>query len=198
MLTKLGKALLPLFLSGTVTSGNAFFLTMGGLDLNKVVVLGKTLRTSLSSYNGISAPIDSSHGLMKNPDRRFTSYSDIGNVLFGSGSTPPTENDTDVESLITGITASYSSRTNPPVLVDGEKVYRYLDYTITNNGSSSITIREVCFYLVVLAGGSAIGDTISRQSSNYGNILFSRSLLDNPVTIAAGESGIVRVKFELN
>ena len=171
---------------------------MGGGDLNKVIVLGKTLRTSLSSYNGISRVIFATPGLMRNPNYRFTSYSDDGQVLFGSGSTPPTENDTDIESLITGITANYSSRTNPPVLVDGEKVYRYIDYTITNNNSSSITIREVCIYFVVLAGGSAIGDTIVAQSSNYGNILFSRSLLDNPVTIAPGESGIVRVKFALN
>lgn len=197
MLTKLGKALLATFLSGAVSSGTAFFLTMGGYDLNKVVVLGKTLRTSLSSYNGIGRVVYSSPGIMRNPGNRFTSYSTDGQVLFGSGSTLPTENDTDVESLITGITASYSSLTNPPVLVEGEKVYRYIDYTITNNNSNSITIREVCFYLVVVAGGSAIGDTIVAQSSNYGTILFSRSLLDNPVTIAAGESGIVRVKFSL-
>lgn len=194
MLTKLGKALLP-----SKFNSSFFYVSLtSSANSNRVRVLGKTLRTSLSSVNGIVGIYgDLSPDLMSNPSSRFNSYSTSGQVLFGSGDTPPTENDTDVEALLTNITASHSSPGTPVVYFDGENVYTCIDYTIQNNNSSSITVKEVCFYAIVLAGGTAIGDTVTDAAANRGTILIARSLVDNPVTIAAGQSGIVRVKFSL-
>lgn len=191
MLTKLGKALLP-----TALTNNYFYLT---IDPNRVIVLGKALASKFSSYNGLGRIVMTpSADYMNPPSGRTSGYPSSGSVLFGSGTTPPTENDTDVESLISNISVSHSSASTPGFGFDSEKAYLYIDYTIANNNSSSITVSEVCLYFVVLVGGNAIGDQLSTSTSNWGTVLFSRSLVDNPVTIAAGESGIVRVKFELN
>ena len=193
MLTKLGKALL----ASKLTSGQ-WYVTMMPSSFNLVRVLGKTLRTSLSSVNGIAGITGSLNAdLMSSPSDRFNSYPSGGMVLFGSGDTTPTENETDIEELITGISATHGSTYSPGTYFDGEQVYLYIDYTVQNNNSSAITVKEVCFYTVVLAGGSAIGDTIPNTVNNQGTILIARSLIDNPVTIAAGQSGIVRVKFSL-
>lgn len=194
MLTKLGKALLA-----SKLSPDAWYITMTiSSTNNRVRVLGKTLRTSLSSVNGIvGISTGLNADLMSTPSSRFTSYPSGGMVLFGSGDTAPTENDTDVEELLTNISATHTSAYSPGVEFDGEQVYLYIDYTVQNNNSSPITVKEVCHYAVVLAGGNAIGDVVQSTGSNYGTVLISRSLVDNPVTIAAGQSGIVRVKFSL-
>lgn len=193
MLTKSGKALLA-----TTLTTPMWYISMMSSSFNRVRVLGKTLRTSLSSANGIVGITTSlSPDLMSSPATRFDSYSSSGMVLFGSGDTPPTENDTDIEELITNISASHTSQYSPGTEFDGEQVYLYIDYTIQNNNSSAITVKEVCFYAQVRAGGSAIGDTVSTSVTNLAMVLIARSLIDNPVTIAAGQSGIVRVKFSL-
>lgn len=193
MLTKLGKAILP-----SAIGTGYFIVQMAGDGLKKVIAVGKTLRTDLSSYNGIGGIKYMNPALMSNPQNRFNSAMNSGgHVLFGSGTTSPTENDTDIESLITGITASVSNTTSPAIGFSDGKVYRYLDYTITNNNSSEITVSEVAIYASVLVGQN-IGDTLETGLAKMGVILFSRSVLTNPVRIAAGEAGIVRVKFEYN
>lgn len=196
MLTKLGKSVLA-----SKIAPDAWYITMTVSSTNnRVRVLGKTLRTSLSSVNGIVGIVSSlSSDLMSSPANRISSYASTngGMVLFGSGDTPPTENDTDIEELLTNISATHTSAYSPGVEFDGEQVYLYIDYTVQNNNSSPITVKEVCHYAVVLAGGNAIGDVVQNSYSNYGTILIARSLIDNPVTIAAGQSGIVRVKFSL-
>lgn len=108
---------------------------------------------------------------------------------FGSGSTPPTENDCTIETQIIGLTGSMSSS----VLADAQtKSYgkKYL-ITLTNSTGASVTVTEVAligsFYSSSTLGGSG--------SSNRRNVLLDRTLLAESVTIPDGESRVIEYVF---
>ena len=105
-------------------------------------------------------------------------------IFIGSGSTPPTENDYKLENMITsGFTGAvtYSHHMNEGV---HSLVY---DITITNTSDSPITISEVG-YAVTVACASSIGST----STSNATILYDRTVLPTPVTIAAGDFESIR------
>lgn len=107
------------------------------------------------------------------------SYSGGGGILFGNGNTPVTVDDYklsgDVISTITATVAVTWDYTDDGC--SGTAVC-----TLTNTGSSAITIAEV---------GLFAGFT----SNNNMNVLIERTLLDEPITIPAG--GIGKVTYTI-
>lgn len=106
---------------------------------------------------------------------------------FGTGDAAATENDYDLESRITsGINvvksdgSVYDAKNNT--------VEYYLQYTITNTGSEDITIKEIGIFQTVYTDTTSGGTSTSRQRP----ILTDRTVLETPLTIAAGEPGILR------
>lgn len=107
-------------------------------------------------------------------------------IQIGSGTTPATENDYVLENRIASGYVASSVTYNFNVDAYGNPYLEYL-FTITNNTQEDITISEMgyvqqCFASSV-QGASA--------STKY-NFLIDRTVLDNPVTIAASESAAVK------
>ena len=118
------------------------------------------------------------------------SNSSVG-VAFGSGDAAPTENDytitpisgLDVTSPGSVFTTTYDNVSN--------KYHTYYNYTVTNNNAEAVTIKEIgkfnAFYKA-----SAVGSLCGSSNSDKMSVLIDRVVLDDPVTIPAGESGVVR------
>lgn len=118
-----------------------------------------------------------------------TSYNSDG-IWVGTGNTPSTENDYFLESPVTsgctGTTAKqsiYDATTN--------SIINRMIVTITNNTDSDLIISEI--------GKTCVFDTASTKggSVNYGRkgVLIDRTILDSPITIPSGESGVIHYEF---
>lgn len=105
-------------------------------------------------------------------------------VVFGDGDAPAALDDYWLSgNQITTITATITDLSTGDE--NGVSIKRV--FTITNTGSTEITIKEVgwlanCFY--------------SKSSSAYYYALFERTVLDTPVTIPGG--GIGQVTYQIN
>ena len=107
------------------------------------------------------------------------------NLYLGSGSTPVSYEDYRLDTLITsGLSIVSSSGTiKTPTDISGSEISSKKDFTINNTSSGNITISEIG-----LAAG--VGAAVS---SNYGGrvCMIYREVLDEPVTLAPGESMIL-------
>lgn len=113
-------------------------------------------------------------------------------VYFGGGSTPATENDYKLESLI----SSGLSITNPSnILTVPEKDGRYslvANYIVQNTTGAAINIYEIGLY-------SYLGDSyIIGQYMNWYPLLYERTVLSEPITIPAGRTKIITYKITFN
>lgn len=127
-----------------------------------------------SSYNFITSAIGNS----------------TAGIAVGSGDTPASEDDYNLESIITGLSAtnttggSYDSENN--------KFIMYSDYTISNNTGEAVVIKEIGRFATAYTSSTKGGTA----SSNATSVLVDRTVLDEPVTIPDGEAGVVRYSFE--
>jgi hypothetical protein len=108
-------------------------------------------------------------------------------VVFGSGTTAPTENDIDLE---TSDTASTGAKIAASVIgasnyIENGKYYSTVSYTIKNNTNADITIAEIGMYQ----------PSTSSNDNTKKPILIDRTVLDEPVTIPAGETR--QIKYTL-
>lgn len=113
-----------------------------------------------------------------------TSASSTG-FCVGSGTTAATENDYNLESQITsGISSSVVVN---PYLDDNNDPCVDFDLTITNTGSTPLTIAEIGYkqniYCTTAQGGT---------SASYKLCLLDRTVLDQPVTIPASDYAVIR------
>jgi hypothetical protein len=113
--------------------------------------------------------------------------SDYG-VYFGSGSTPATREDYKLESPI----ESGLSITNPSSLVwletDGGNCSAVADFVLRNTSGAKIVVREVGF----------VSALIRQNDGDFYPCLFERTVLDNPVTIPAGEAKLIEYKVTVS
>lgn len=101
---------------------------------------------------------------------------------FGTGDTPAIFTDNGLRGdFISGLAATFSKSVED---TDGGKMLKILA-TITNNNSTEVTIKEVC--IVTYA-----------NNGNIGNFAIERTVLDTPVTIAAGGFGQVEYTIKFN
>ena len=114
-------------------------------------------------------------------------------IAFGGGDTTPTENDYTLESQITGFSATTPSF-EAVVDVENSKYITRLDITITNDTGSTITIKEIGFFLG-FGTSTTKGGAASTSSSNRKSFMIDRTVLNAPVVIANGEAGVVRYEF---
>lgn len=116
---------------------------------------------------------------MRNVRTTISSYT---GVIFGSGTTPPTIDD---YKLSGDIITTISAAVNHTFTTDDDGSCYQCLYTITNTGTSEITIGEVALF-----AGAA--------SSSSKKFLVERTVLDSPVTIPAGGIGQVTYAIRLN
>lgn len=106
----------------------------------------------------------------------------------GSGAIAATEDDYELASMITsGISASIV--TSAELDEDGNPTTVY-NLTITNTGSTAVTIAEIGFkqnlYTTTAEGGTSFSNRV---------FLLDRTVLDVSVTIPAGEFAVIRYTF---
>ena len=75
---------------------------------------------------------------------------------------------------------------------ENNKFYVGFDYTIQNAGPESIEIKEVGKLSSAYTSSTLNGDATSNES----RVLLDRTILESPVIIPAGESGVIRYEFE--
>lgn len=110
--------------------------------------------------------------------------------LFGSGTTPATEDDYTIESQITGITGTYSSDNYMQYNSDTESWDLFFQYTINNPTENDVVISEMCRFITI-----AKGTTKGGASSGTTSVMLERVVLDNPVTVPAGEASVINYTF---
>lgn len=110
--------------------------------------------------------------------------------LVGSGDTPATENDYCLESKINGLTGSISNFTTA---FDTELncYYQSFTLTLTNPGSSDVVIKELGRIVSCYTTNTKGSSTVSARQA----YLLERIVLDNPVTIEAGGSGVIMYRM---
>ena len=111
-------------------------------------------------------------------------------ISLGTGLTAPTEGDFDLENQIkSGIhvsTVVISAGVDTP-----DYPWVKFNLTVTNTGSEPITISEVGYKQKVKASNLQEG-----TSSSDVVVLLDRTLLDTPLTIGAGDAGVIEYKLE--
>ena len=115
----------------------------------------------------------------------FTLNAGAAGVSFGKGSTPPTEEDINLEDMITsGVTITLTSRL--PRCDSYGNPYLEYTFTITNTGSETLLIREVGYKQTIKCS------TTPGRNDNVDVVcLLDRTLLDVPLEIAAGDAGVL-------
>lgn len=129
------------------------------------------------------------HGFLSNPTKAVTLTAANAGISVGTGNAAATEDDWQLaEPLTSGInlvlTATRYGCDSPCV------PYVEYDVTITNTGSDPLTVKEIGYKQTVKTtkypGGSGGADLVC---------LMDRTVLDTPVTIAAGDAGIITYKL---
>ena len=114
-----------------------------------------------------------------------TSLESNGGVIFGTGNTPPTIDDTTLSGdLVSGF--SYNSNVSAERGEDGVTLTAL--YTVINNNAEAITISEVAL----------IANLYNNNTQAMYKGLLDRTVLDTPVTIPAGGVGQVEYTITLN
>lgn len=116
-------------------------------------------------------------------------------VYFGSGSTPASKSDYKLESPIT----SGLAITNPSNLAwtdDGNGKYEVIaDYILRNTSDAEINIYEIGVFSPV----NSMSNSMYGSSSNvWWLTLMERTVLNEPISIAPGESKLVTYKLTFN
>lgn len=116
-------------------------------------------------------------------------------VYFGSGSTPASKADYKLESPIT----SGLAITNPSALAwtdDGNGKYEVIaDYILRNTSDAEINIYEIGVFSPVNSNSNG---KYGASDNVWWLALMERTVLDEPITIAPGESKLVTYKLTFN
>lgn len=120
----------------------------------------------------------------------FTTAAGTAGISLGRGTKEASPRDYNLQSIITSglnvaITATQVGSETP-----GDPYLRY-NMTITNTSSSTITITEVCYkQRVRVANGPG------RNENNDLVIMLDRTVLETPITLAAGDAGVIQYKLK--
>lgn len=110
--------------------------------------------------------------------------SNYGAVFFGSGSTPPTEDDYAGE---TGISATGFSIIEDRYAQAVDFSYAERAWTLKNGSENEAVIREICLF----------GSVGTSASNNVAYVcLMERTVLDDPIIIKPGEAKTITVRVE--
>jgi len=144
---------------------------------------------------GINGKPYYAHGAFTFPASRAETYTlnaGAAGVSFGTGSTPATEDDINLEKTITGgITVTLTKRT-AGCDAPGNPYLQYT-FTITNTGSDPLTIREVGYKQSIKCS-----TTPGRTNSVDAVCLLDRTVLDAPLEIAPTDAAVLVYKLKTN
>ena len=110
-------------------------------------------------------------------------------LVFGTGTTAPTENDITLETPFSDVPNFNIARYFKGRISNGTW-HQKVSFVITNNGSSSVTFNEIgfCYTFATNATVATYGTTPSGSSSVYNQYLLARHVFPSAVTIAAAET----------
>lgn len=159
------------------------------------------LAMALQSGSNIgNLPVKNTTGLVKyltgnspfytSPTKAVTTNADAAGISVGAGNTAATEEDFQLaEPLTSGINLTLTET----VYGADEPGYPYVQYkvTVTNTGSDPIAVKEICYKQTLNAA------KYPGYATDAGNhiCMLDRTVLDTPVTIAAGDAGIITYKL---
>ncbi len=112
-----------------------------------------------------------------------TTHASYSGVIIGDGDAEPSIND---YKLSGNQITTFTANTAVTSAINGNKIEFIATYNITNTGGSDFTIKEI---------------GMTRMSNIYApsyRVLLTHDLLATPVTIAAGDTGIVTYKIEIS
>lgn len=112
-------------------------------------------------------------------------------IAVGSGNTPATEDDYTIEQQIYGNISGSCTNTSIYDPETDSVIFR-ITVTVTNNRSESIEINEI-IRTVQSDTASTKGDIVSGSARRVW--LVDRTVLESPVVIAPGESGVIHYDF---
>lgn len=167
---------------GTVfTEKVATSIANNSVILNRYCALGKCM-------SKISSSMPSTTGT--------TAVGGVYGILFGTGATPPTEEDYALESLIANNGSQRISATSAGGVIVGQTAdntyVAYADYVLQNKTSADITITEVGIV------GEVCSKFTSTSSYDFRHVLLERTVLDTPMVIPAGGSKMFTYKVTFN
>ena len=189
MLTKLGKACIGM---NRISTGSQSFLGFATATFTNKCSKKAKDQTGTEKYLSM-VPYSSSFSPRVEP---------MGinpGVYFGSGNTAPTEDDYTLENVITSgisVTLSPTSGLYGDYFYDAESNSEvgYISYTITNNGSSSVSISEIGHFCVFQTG-SDYGEDAPSSATYRKLFLIDRTVLNAPLVIAPGSSAVLRYEI---
>lgn len=116
-------------------------------------------------------------------------YATLSGISVGTGTTPATENDYQLENTITsGITLTVADIYEDPDEMNNPRTVYKLN--ITNNGAETITVGEVGFKYNCQTC-LTLGQIKASQQLISSVLLLDRTVLSTPVAIAPGDAGII-------
>jgi hypothetical protein len=146
-------------------------------------VPGRAVNGEFRYFNGALSFLNS-------PTKAVTKDATAAGISVGTGSTAATEDDWQLENTLTtgiNITLTETAYGNDAPGIP------YVQYkvTVTNTGSDPITVKEIGYKQTV--GSVRYPGATSDSGSRV--FLLDRTVLDTPVTIAAGDAGIITYKL---
>lgn len=142
------------------------------------------------AVNGESRYFNGTLSFLSSPTKDVTKDANAAGISVGTGNTAATEDDWQLESTLTSginitLTATVYGNDAPGI------PYVQYSVTVTNTGSEPITVKEIGYKQTV---GSVRYPGAANDSSSK-VFLLDRTVLDTPVTIAAGDAGIITYKL---
>jgi len=160
---------------------NNFYLGLAaqivGLDRNYEKMISRSGDKNPFSSSDSIRPFNPVNGIIQ-ANGTSGNYGGMGGLIIGTGDTPPTVNDYDLENQIT---TGFTSTTRMPTNNSNDKnsiqdsMMYVCSITITNTGVDDLVIKELG-YIRGNSGGKAV------------QALFDRIVFDTPVSIAANET----------
>ena len=186
MLTKWAKSVLPINIVSGSNIGTVPSLVTSGSNKQTAVTPAKS-----ASGNDfyITNYADSQNTNVIAAAVTDTTSNNSG-FAIGSSADAESENDYNLKSPIT---SGFSGSVSASNVYDSENNIMKMRYivTITNTGSESLEIKEIARFL----GYNTATTLGAAASGNKKTFMIDRTVLDNPVTIAAGTSGVIHYDF---
>ena len=144
------------------------------------------------TVNGAARFLSGTFGFPYSPTASFTLNATAAGISIGTGTTPESEDDYNLEATITSgvnvvLTATTYGAENP--------WYPFVKYdlTVTNTGANPLVVTEVGYKQT-----ASVTKVIGSTSRSNEVLLLDRCVLDTPVTIAPGDVGIVTYRLQTN
>ena len=181
MITNNYKKLLKSYLIACLAKNTA---TSGTINDNLVSVNG----TNIPVLNVYTAYVCGTGGGLGNSTLMRSGKAQNG-ITIGTGNTPATADDRDMESLVGINNANVSGFiSNKNFYIEGTKYCIDFELLLTNKTSSAITMREI----------GLVTATSSQYSSESANVLLDRTVLETPIVLEPTVSTPVKytIKFD--